>query len=356
MAIKSSFFLAPLLLAAACSGEVGPNGPSDSSDPNGPSDPNSPDAVAQVSGEYEVTSAFDLRNSPDVPQIVSDALGPLSSLADDPAGALLSALDGTSVGDLINSLPSAIRSIVENQINTYIQDKLYEGVPVAGQIADITDMVASIVTNFEVVSKLEVGTADAAGNANAQHSLAGIAYPMNGERQLVSTPDIINTLTVARDVSVNVDLGSGTINFGDHALQLPLGDFAVTAFHQGLESQFGITDLGAALNDMVDCNGLAANIGDVQIAGFTVVSESQLSGFCVQGLDQAAAQVDEQIRKLEMAQLHFTGGAGTVSMESKADGLGSTQVSAMDGSWQSELGINNAGFNVPSVFKAVRKN
>jgi len=349
MAIKSSFFLAPLLLAAACAAQVGPEGSVDPSDPNGPSDPDSPDAVAQIAGDYEVTSAFDLRNSPDVPQIVSDALGPLSSLADDPAGALLTALEGTGVGDLIDSLPSAIRSIVESQINNYIQDKLYEGVPVAGQIADITDMIATIVTDFEVISNLQVGTADAAGNANAEHSLVAIAYPLDGERHVVATPEIINALTVARDVSINVDLASNTINFGDHAMQLPLGDFAVTAFHQGLESQFGITDLGAALNDMVDCNGLAANIGDVQIAGFTVVNESQLAGFCVQGLNQAASQVDAQIRKLDMAQLHFAGGTGSVSMQS-------SQVSGMDGTWQSELGINSGGFNLPSLFKAVRKN
>lgn len=354
MAIKSAFVLAPLLLAVACAADPsGPNGPSD---PNDPNDPNSPDAVAQIAGDYEVTSAFDLRNSEDMPAIIADALGPLSGLADDPAGTLLDALEGTQIGDLLDSVPAVLRAVVEDQINQYIQDKLYEGVPVAGQIADITDMVSTILTNFEVVTDLRVGTADEAGNANAEHSLVAVAYPQDGDRIVVNTPEVINALAIARDVSLHVNLDTNELNFGDHALELPLGDFAVTAFHAALESQFGISDLGDALSDMVNCGGLAANIGDIQVAGFTVVSQSQLTSFCEQGLDAAADQVDEQIRRLEMAQLHFMGGGGTFDMESKSDGLGSTQLGAMDGSWQSELGINDSGFSAPSTFKAVRKN
>ena len=85
MAFKSSFILAPMLFAVACTGQV--VGPEGSVDPTDPSDPNGPDAVAQIAGDYEVTSAFDLRNSPDMPAILAGALGPLSGLADDPAGA-----------------------------------------------------------------------------------------------------------------------------------------------------------------------------------------------------------------------------------------------------------------------------
>mgnify|MGYP003651352874 CR=1 FL=1 len=352
MVLKSSLVLAPLLFAVACAGDVGPEGPGTED----PSNPGGPDAAAQIAGDYEVTSVFDLRNSPDMPAIVAGALGPLSGLADDPAGTLLDALEGTSVGDLLDSLPAAVRSIVENQINDYIQNQVYDGVPVVGQIADITDMVSSILTNFEVVSSLQVGSGDEAGNANAQHGLAAIAYPQGSDRIVVATPEIINALSIARDVSVNVNLDASSINFGDHTLELPLGDFAVTAFHSALESQFGIADLGDALSNMINCTGLAASVGDISVAGFTVVNESQLDGFCEQGLDLAAEQVDEQIRKLEYARLHFIGGDGTVNMESKSDDVGSSQVGAMNGDWQSELAINNAGFAAPSSFKAVRKN
>ncbi len=353
--VSKSFILAPLLFAVACAGDVGPQGPG-SDDPSDPNNPDGPDAVAQISGEYEVTSAFDLRNSPDMPAIVAGALGPLSGLADDPAGTLLDALEGTSVGEVFDSLPSAVRSLVEDQINDYIQNQVYDGVPVVGQIADITDMVSSILTNFEVVTSLQVGNGDAAGNANAQHGLLAIAYPQDGNRVVVATPEIINALSIARDVSVNVNLDASTINFGDHTLELPLGDFAVTAFHSALEAQFGIGDLSVALSDMVNCTSLASSIGDISVAGFTVVDEAQLDDFCEQGLDLAAEQVDEQIRKLEFARLHFMGGDGIVDMESKVDDVGSSQVGTMSGDWQSELAINNAGFAAPSSFKAVRKN
>ncbi len=146
------------------------------------------------------------------------------------------------------------------------------------------------------------------------------------------------------------------MNVGDHELELPLGDFAVTAFHSALESQLGIADLGQALSDMVDCEGLAANIGDVVVSGLTVLSVPQMVTPCEQGLDLAAERVDAQIQKLETAQLHFAGGEGTFHMESKADGLRATQLSAVDGNWQSALGINEGDFAAPSSFEAVRKN
>ncbi len=344
MALKSSFMLAPLLFAVACSSNIGSDDPG-----TDPTDPNNPENVNKVAGTYEVTSAYDLRNSPDVSESIADALGPLTGLSDDPAGALMDALEGTEVGDLLDSLPSAIRSIVENQINDYIQEKLYEGVPVTGQIAEYVDMISTILTNFEVITTLKVGNADDAGNANAEHSLAAIAFPQDGMRHVVATPAIINALAIARDVSVGVDLSAGAINFGDHALELPLGDFAVTAFHQALSDKFGITDLGDALAGMVDCDGLAADIGDVSVAGFTVLSESQLVGFCTDGLDKVAQKVDDQIRNLEVAQLHFMGGDASVSMQSDS------KIGSMDGTWQSEFGINSSGVAVPADFKAERQ-
>tara|TARA_R110002073_G_scaffold225022_11_gene385577 strand:+ start:15374 stop:16432 length:1059 start_codon:yes stop_codon:yes gene_type:complete len=349
MAFKTSLVLAPLLFAVACTGQVtatGENGPE--------SDPVDP-ATAQIAGQYEVTSTFDLSNSADMPQIISGALGPLGSLADDPAGALIQALEGTDFGDMIDDLPDGIRNTLINELNTFIEERLYQGVPIAGQVAEITDLVATILTDFEVISNLQVGTVNEAGDANAVHSIVALGYPLNGEREIVAIPEIISTLAIARDVSVNFDFQSSTMNVGDHQLQLPLGDFAVTAFHAALETQLGIADLGQALSDLVNCDGLAANIGDVVINGLTVISVPQMVTLCEQGMDLAADKLDEQIAKLETAQLHFAGGDGNFNMESKSDGLGSTELRSMDGNWQSELGINSGGFSAPSSFTAVRR-
>ncbi len=345
MALKSSLLLAPLLFAVACSNSMGPNDGTDT-------DPNEPDAppVSQIAGNYEVTSAYDLRLSPDLPAAVADALGPLSGLADNPAGTLIDVLKNSNsdIANLLDSLPGGLQQLAEAQINNYIQDKLFQDAPVAEQIVQYVDMIAEMLTNFEVITNLELGNADAAGNVNANHTLTAVAFPMDGARTVVPTPDILNTLSIARDVSVHVDLGARSMVFGDHAFQLPLGDFAVTAFHQALSSQFGVTDLGATLNEMIDCPGLAAQVGDICISGFCLVSEPQIADFCVQGLNKAADQLDEQIRKLEYAQLHMVGGEASLQMSSSS--LGS-----FTGNWDAEFGINGGGFSLPSAFKATRK-
>lgn len=348
MTVKSSLFLAPLVFAVACGSAVGPDG-SDGTDPiDDPSDPGDP-TVSKIAGSYEVTSKYDLSASADLPALLGDALGPLSGLSDNPAGTLIDVLKGTnsSVADAIDSLPPILRSLLEQQINTYLEDQLFENTPVAEQIVDYVDMISTMLTNFEVVTTLEVGNADEAGNANANHTLAGVAFPKDGQRTFVATPDILNTLSIARDVSLNIDLGAKSVAVGDHAFNLPLGDFAVTGFHAALESQFGIADLGEALNEMVDCTGLASEVGDICIDSFCILDEAQIADFCVQGLDQVAEQVDNKIRDIEFAELHMVGGEGAVQVAEK--------VNSISGNWDSEFGINGNNLSVPSSFEAVRK-
>ena len=233
---------------------------------------------------------------------------------------------------------------MEAQINDYVKDQLADNN--LADIAEYIDMLATMLKNFEVITELDVGKTDSAGNANATHTLSAIAFQKDGAR-LVVNADILSSLSAARNVSVNADFGANTLDVGDHAFKLPLGEFAVAGFHLALEEKFGITDLGAALQEMVDCKGLATNIGDVEAFGFTVASESQIENFCNDGLEKLPAQLDAQIRKLEFAELHMIGGEGSLQMASKS-------VNAMKGTWSSEFGIKGNGFSLPSIFEAIR--
>ncbi len=344
MSLKASLILAPLLFSIACASDAGvgpgPDGPDDT-------DPTKPE-VNLLQGTYEVTSKYDLSLSPDLPNFVADALGPLTSISDNPAGALIELLDanGAGIGDLLDQL-GPLRGVIETQINNYIQDKLLEGTT-AGDITDYVDMLATMLTNFEVITDLSVGNADEAGNANGTHTLKAIAFEQDGMRVVIQSPDILNILSEARDVSLNADFSSNVINVGEHAFQLPLGDFAATAFNQVLEDRFGVTDLGAKLNEMIDCSGLAASIGDIEVFGIPVLSEQRVGEYCVEGLNKLPEELDKQIRKLEFAELRMVGGEGTLKATNRVD--------SFTGNWDSEFGVNGSGFAIPSTFEAVRSN
>lgn len=344
MSLKASFILAPMLFAVACASDPGAGpGIDDPTDPNDPTP-----EVNLLQGSYEVTSKYDLSLSPDLPSAVADALGPLTSLSDNPAGALIDLLDGSGsqISDLLDQL-GPLRTVVEGQINNYIQDKLLEG-NAAGDITAYVDMLATMLTNFEVITDLSVGNADAAGNANGTHTLTAVAFEQDNMRVVVQSPDILNVLSVARDVSLNADFSTSSIAVGDHSFKLPLGDFAVTAFHAALQDKFGIADLGAKLNEVIDCDGLAAQIGEVELFGFVVLTQPQISEFCVDGLNKLPEELDKQIRKLEFAELHMVGGIGSIEVTSR--------VNSFKGDWDSEFGVNGSGFAIPATFEAVRTN
>lgn len=343
MSFKASLIFAPMLFAVACAANAGPAAPQGDG-------PNNPTATL-LQGDHEVTSKYDLSLSPDFPPVLADALGPLTGLSDNPAGTLIDLLGGAGNGlsDLLDDLPGPLRSIIENEINGYINDKLLVDGLAVGNITEYVDMLATMLTSFEVITDLSVGNTDAAGNANASHTLKAVAFQRDGARIVVQSPDILNTLSTASNVSLNVDFGTRSLAVGDHAFQLPLGDFAVSAFHTALQEEFGIFDLGVALNQMIDCNELAAQVGDVEVIGVVVVTQGDVADFCVQGLNKLPEQLDNQIRKLAFAELHIVGGEGSLQMDSKS-------VNSMKGSWDSLFGVDGSGISIPSTFEAKRAN
>ncbi len=333
MRLSIACCIAPLLFAAACASEV------QGSDSGGP-----PPEANAVIGSFEVTSNYNLAQSADVPSVIANALGPLSGLSENPAEALIELLKNANsdVANVIDSLPSGVKQVVIDELNSFLA-----GQPEVTEVIGYVDMVATMLTNFQVITTLEVGRVDEAGNSKAIHSLKAVSFPIDGQTQIIATPDVLNLLSTARDVSVNVDLANARILFGDHQFHLPLGNLAVTAYHSVLESQLGTADLGDYLVSKVNCEGLAAQVGDVCYDSICVLNEEQIAGFCVDALEKVAEEVDAKVAELEFADLHMTGGEASYAMDGAA-------VGTMQGNWDTEFGVNSQGFTVPSSFTATR--
>jgi hypothetical protein len=331
-----------MLFAVACASDVGPGPDGDPNDPNDPKNPDSKPTPTSIQGKYEVTSKYDLRNSPDIPDAVAQALGPLSNLENDPAGALISLLPENDVSEMLDN------GLAKGIINGIIRDQLFDANPAIGDVASYVDLAASIVTDFEVISELDIKKPNSAGNATATHTLTAISFDQDGQKIVVQASDILGSVASARNVSLQVDFNARKLDVGDHAFNLPRGEFAVDAYHTALEQKYGITDLGATLTSIIDCREVGQAVWDA--VGFTigdvqVLSPSQVEGFCTTALTQLPKLIDQQIRNLKFAELRHTGGQASITVRSK-------EVKAIKGTWDSEIGFNGNGLSMPSEFQA----
>jgi hypothetical protein len=338
------FLLAALAFGCTDGGEDEPEGGQE------------PDPVA---GTYEVTSTYDVSSSEVLPELVGNAIGPLTGLSEDPAGTLIAILQASgsqTVDDLLDAIPSQLMDAFKNAVNDFIFDQIAAG----GTGADIiqwTDDIAGMLTAFDVVTRLEVGRRNDSGVAGANHTLAAVAFNLRGERQLVDTPELINTLTVARDVECSISgPGDGDrISIGEHAFHLPLGDFAVIGFNQALEASFGAPNLQAALGQIIDCQALAAQVADICVFSLCVGHEAEIAGFCNEGLATLAAEVEERIASIDFAELRLAAGDAALLDAGKEDGIADGLIDVMDGgSWQTDVEIDGLVLPVPASFRAIR--
>lgn len=328
-----------LFLAVSCVGELGSGG-----------DDVEPEEQDTVAGTYELTSSYDLSTSDALPGLLGDALGPLTGLRDDPGATILTILENTggAIGDLIGLLPSSLRAELEAEINDFVAAQIAGGAA-AGDIIMWVDQIADILTNFQVISHFEIGSVDG-GVANANHRLAAVGFVLDGQMQRIDTPEVIDTLTIARDVECQVS--GAEISIAEHAFHLPLGQLAVTGFNQVLQSTLGAADVGQALAMVIDCADVAASIGPLCIDVFCI-DESEIADVCSDGLAAVAAEIEGLIAEIDFAELRLSGGRAALEDAAKQDGFGQIDRWA-GGSWTTAFEIDGLVVPVEASFIAER--
>jgi hypothetical protein len=353
----------PLATLVAC-------GNGDGADPAGPADDDDTDQMDPVAGRYAITSHFDLSTAEGTPARAQGAIAALAGLADDPAGTmfdLLEAADVPVLDQLLGAIPDALVDQVAGWINDHVVDRVYDGVPVTQQLAGLADDLATALTDFEVMSDLDLGTIDAAGAAGASHMLAAVAFQLDGARREVDTPAIVDQLSVASDVACQVSLasgddataGTGHIEIGDHAFHLPLGDFLVVALDQVMMEKYGVPDLRAALELMIDCAALADSVASrcvgIGPAEVCVGHQSEIEAVCDAGLDQVAERVEDQIARIDYAEIRLRAGRADLADEAEGDVLADGVIDRLaPGSWTADLDVDGHALPTTATFTGVR--
>jgi hypothetical protein len=327
-----------LLLSSACTG-------SGDDEPEVP-----PEAVV---GQYEVTSSYNAAGA--LPDIASESLGILAGLADDPAGTFIDL--AAAAGAPIDWVPDALRDQFADWVNDYIAARLFQGVPVTEEIARWTQDITGMLHHFDVISQIDLATSQ--GSTSANHVLAAVAFDFRGSHRLVDTPDIVDQLTIARDVSCSIaetGAGEARIDIGDHAFHMPLGDFAVVGFNMGLEQVLGIADLHAALELLIDCPGLAGEVSSKCLGPICVGHRDEIESFCQMGIDLAVDEIEGRIASIEFAELHLKSGEAAMLDAAKGDSAVDGTFDRIDrGVWQAWVNVDGAELPVDATFVGTRK-
>jgi hypothetical protein len=309
-----------------------------------------PEAVV---GHYEVTSTYNAAGA--LPDVATDTLGILDGLADDPAGTLIDLAE--QAGAPIDWVPDSLRDKFADWVNDYIASRVFQGAPVTEEIARWTQDIAGMLHHFDIISAMDLATVD--GSTAANHVLAAVAFDFRGARRVVDTPDIVEQLTIARDVSCSIEgagAGEARLDVGDHAFHMPLGDFAVVGFNMGLEQVLGIADLHAALELLIDCPGLAADVSSRCLGPICVGHSDEIEGFCRMGIDLVVNEVESRIASVEFAELHLASGEAAMLDAAKDDTtLDGTYDQIDRGVWQAIVNIDGVELPVDATFAGTRK-
>lgn len=324
--------LLPLAFGGACAADLGAPGEMDPTNPQDPSnpDPDGPDTSARLDGNFEVTTQLDLENST---VGVAGVLASLDDLADNPAETIVNLLAGEG-NDPLDGVPGFLKDLFYSQVNNYILSNS----EVAVQLQSTASMIDGMVKSFETVSALQIGNVDSAGNAIATHQLQSLNFSYRGMAQVVPAQNS----TMSENISINAQYSASKVDIGSHEISLPLGAFVGEAVDMAL-LQNGQGSLQTLLTQLINCNGVAASVGDIEFSGFTLLSEAQIEGFCGQALVIAAAQVKAKLAEITL-DMSVVGGAATIAKTGSS-------IDSFAGTWDFAL----SGESLPSTFEALRK-
>ena len=136
-------------------------------------DPGPPPADLEVAGTYEVVSTYDFTAASLLPEPAATYAQAIVGLRTDPAGTLFLLLDQAGVpvaSDLLAALPGPVADELKKWINEFIAGRQYGNASVNSELDALATALQTVVARPDVVSRLRIDPADAAGATHARRA------------------------------------------------------------------------------------------------------------------------------------------------------------------------------------------
>lgn len=324
-----------LLALAACGEEAGSRTDSTVPDPR------------PLAGTYHLVNRFDVPAASVAPGAAGDAFALLDGLANKPATTLLDLADEAgvpAVGIITAALPDAVESRLDEWMKDYLTATQVGGTSAYSELVKVNGLVQSILVSFVLQSDLALpSSADQTGT----HSPTALVFFASTSPVTVQVP--LAEVTAAHGVrataswpsSAEAAAGNSDVSFGDHAMGLRLGQYALAALDIALERGLGASDLSAALAKLVDCPAMAASVANRCVGPVCVGHASELSDVCAAGLRRAASEIEAQVVALDYKAIHFQSGRAKASGCFAGDGATASAGRLSDGAWTVTVDVGN---------------
>lgn len=288
-----------------------------------PVDENGIPVAPKLHGKYELYNKFDLTSTGILPDVANTTLKALSDFRESPSSTIVQLIDAANlpvVDQVLGVLPGAVKNLVFGWLDETVFKALFEAVPVTKQLTGILDDLASIVTQFELVTTLDMPEGDAIGDARTPHSISGVAYNWSEKRHVINAPELLVNLTKQTPKTNAVlleklsdDLETGRLKIGDHTFSVPVGSFTVYAADKFVQEKFKVANLREAVGKVVNCAAIAKTVSekcyDPWGPGKVCVGhEAEIKGLCTTGLDVLVGVVVGQIKGLDIPLLKLESG------------------------------------------------
>ena len=296
-----------------------------------------PDPVAH--GTYDVVTEVDVTTSAVLPEMAYQYYDLLRRFRENPAEAIVYALDQAGVPlvqDLYDMLPSFIETRIEGWINDYVNTVVFGGTPVGPHLDLILQYGEMALTQFDVVTELDLAT------PTSEHRLVAFRFHIGGETIDVPVPSDAPP-PFAVEATVATTITGSSVQLGDHAFGAEFGKLAWVAFQEAVRRRYG-TSLREVLGTAIDCTALASSVAGQCYMSVCVGHQSQLEGICETGLDELVSQMQERVEGIAFHAIRFAVGNATVN-ENRLD----------DGVWTASIDAGMGPRSVPATFTGVRR-
>lgn len=314
-----------------------------------------------IAGVYQMRSQLDLTSTSLASDLVPNAVAVLSELAANPSDTLFNLLENANV-PVLDQLLALLGPILLDPLKGFIDDFVLErvvgGLPLPDQLLGLTNDLSVLLTQFEILSQLEVASLDEAGSlTSAAHQLSGVSLPFRGQDILVDTPALIDQITIASGVacSVSFEEVEGSMQLGDHAFGLPLTDIVFDALGQGLVGGGGLGGLRESLGSLFDCAALADEVSQKCLTPLLCIgNRDQLEAVCEAGLDQVVTELENRLAVINLAQIQFEAGEALLR-DTVAGGTPDGVIDLIDnGNWQTVVFVEGIELPFSAAFDGLR--